>query len=299
MPSAEAPRWREFISEVTGGNVDDGRYLQKFCGYTLLSQRREQIILFLIGDGGDGKSVFIETLKHVLGAYQTTLAPNSISASHKSSIPNDLARLRGKRLVTISELPKDLHIDTQVVKGLSGGDTMTARFLHQEYFDFEPQAQMLIATNFYPYANPEDKAYFRRVAIMRFPVCFTDGNPDKNLVEKLKNEADGILSWMVEGLSGYLEEGLLPTPNMEIEKERYKRFADPLSIFFEEYLEITDQRDFVLSADMDRHFELLKKWKKGSALQKLNFGSFFSERAMRENRNGLARSVSGDIPVYN
>ena len=133
LPSAEAPRWREFISEVTGGNVDDGRYLQKFCGYTLLSQRREQIILFLIGDGGDGKSVFIETLKHVLGAYQTTLAPSSISASHKSSIPNDLARLRGKRLVTISELPKDLHIDTQVVKGLSGGDTMTARFLHQEY----------------------------------------------------------------------------------------------------------------------------------------------------------------------
>ena len=63
---------------------------------------------------------------------------------------------------------------------------------------------------------------------------------------------------MVEGLSGYLEEGLLPTPSMEIEKERSKRFADPLSIFFEEYLEITHQRDFVLSADMDSHFELSK-----------------------------------------
>ena len=119
---------------------------------------------------------------------------------------------------------------------------------------------------------------------MRIPVCITDGNPDKNLVEKLKNEADGILSWMVEGLSGYLEEGLLPTPNMEIEKERYKRFADPLSIFFEEYLEITDQRDFVLSADMDDHFDHFKKMEERLSITKLNFSSFFSERAMRENK---------------
>ena len=81
LPSAEAPRWREFISEVTEGMLMIAN-LQKFCGYTLLSQRREQTILFLIGDGEDGKSVFID-MEACLGAYQTTLAPNSISASHK------------------------------------------------------------------------------------------------------------------------------------------------------------------------------------------------------------------------
>ncbi len=116
------------------------------------------------------------------------------------------------RLATISELPKDLLVDTQIVKGISGGDTQTARFLHQEYFDFDLHAQLLIATNFYPYADPEDTAYFRRVAIMRFPVCFTDKQPDKHLAFKLKGKADGILTWMIEGLRQYLEEGLHPTP---------------------------------------------------------------------------------------
>ena len=209
----------------------------------------------LIGDGGDGKSVFIETIKYVLGDYQTTLAASSISSSNKNSIPNDIAKLRGKKLVTISELPKDLHLDTQLVKGISGGDTLTARFLHQEYFDFEPQDQMLIATNFYPYADPDDKAYFRRVKIMRFPVCFTNDQPDIHLTSKLKSEADGILAWMIGGLRGYLDEGLLDTPAMLSEKYQYQRFVNPISTFFDEYLQITDIRDFVLSDHMDEHFQ--------------------------------------------
>lgn len=252
---ARADRWLQFISEVTRGDTANESYLQKICGYLLSADNSEQTIFFLIGDGGDGKSVFIETIKYVLGDYQTTLAASSISSSNKNSIPNDIAKLRGKKLVTISELPKDLHLDTQLVKGISGGDTLTARFLHQEYFDFEPQAQMLIATNFYPYADPDDKAYFRRVKIMRFPVCFTNDQPDIHLTSKLKSEADGILAWMIDGLRGYLDEGLLDTPAMLSEKYQYQRFVNPISTFFDEYLQITDIRDFVLSDHMDEHFQ--------------------------------------------
>jgi putative DNA primase/helicase len=277
-PGLQASRWFQFIWEVTGGDAANEAYLQKFCGYTLLANRPEQIILFLIGDGGDGKSVFIETIKHVLGDYQATLAATSISSSKKSSIPNDIAKLRGKRLATISELPKDLHVDTQMVKGISGGDTQTARFLHQEYFDFDPHAQLLIATNFYPYANPEDKAYFRRVAIMRFPVCFTDKQPDKNLAQTLKGEADGILTWMIDGLRGYLEEGLYPTPSMLFEKEQYNRFADPLSIFFDEYLEATDERDFVMSRDMDAHFEKFQEIEQRRGITKEEMRKFLHRK---------------------
>ena len=162
-------------------------------------------------------------------------------------------------MVTISELPKEMHLDTQLVKGISGGDTMTARFLHQEFFDFEPQVQLLIATNFYPYADPEDNAFFRRIAIMRFPICFARENPDKHLLEKLKKEANGIVAWALEGLMLYKKEGLRETLSMICEKENYNKFIDPVSVFFEEYLRVTDIRDFTPSDYMDEHFELFRK----------------------------------------
>ncbi|MFY9237896.1 MAG: primase C-terminal domain-containing protein, partial [Roseovarius sp.] len=102
-PEATAPRFTQFISEVVGGNEDDARYLQKLAGYILSGDRREQRLQILIGDGGDGKSTFIETVKRLMGDYQTTLAATSISAQNTAAIPNDIAKLAGKRLATISE----------------------------------------------------------------------------------------------------------------------------------------------------------------------------------------------------
>jgi putative DNA primase/helicase len=156
--NATAPRFVQFISEVVGGDENDAHYLRKLAGYILSGDRKEQRLQILIGDGGDGKSTFIETLKRLMGDYQTTLAATSISAQNTATIPNDIAKLAGKRLATISELPQKLHVNTQLVKAMSGGDTMTARFLHKEFFDFQPTAQLVVATNFYPYADVNGKA---------------------------------------------------------------------------------------------------------------------------------------------
>ena len=289
---AYAERWNQFIFEVTGGSREDEDYLKKFCGYLLLSDRKEQIILFLIGDGGDGKSVFIETIKYVLGNYQTTLSSDSISISNRNSIPNDIAKLRGKRLVTVSELPKDMKVDSQLVKGISGGDTLTARFLHQEYFDFDPKAQLLIATNFYPYANPEDKAYFRRVAIMRFPVCFTDKNPDKHLASELRCEAEGIITWMIEGLCLYLDQGLTETESMRLEKLQYERYVNPMVLFFEQYLTVTnDERDFVTSDDMDRHLQFFQEREDGRQIQRIEMREFLQKKGYQRKQKRFGKET--------
>lgn len=250
-PAATAPRFTQFISEVVGGDEDDARYLQKLAGYILSGDRREQRLQILIGDGGDGKSTFIETIKRLMGDYQTTLAATSISAQNTAAIPNDIAKLAGKRLVTISELPQKLHVNTQLVKAMSGGDTLTARFLHKEYFDFQPTAQLLVATNFYPFADPEDKAYFRRLAILRFPKSFANENPDKDLKSKLAAELPGIAAWAVEGYRVYLAEGLELTHSMYSELDKYRRFTDPLTGFFENCVQVTHRdTDFVATDDL-------------------------------------------------
>lgn len=251
QPDAKAPRFVQFISEVVNGSEDDARYLQKLAGYILAGNRREQRLQILIGDGGDGKSTFIETLKGLMGDYQTTLAATSISAQNTAAIPNDIAKLAGKRLATISELPKKLHVNTQLVKAMSGGDTLTARFLHKEYFDFQPTAQLLVATNFYPFADPEDKAYYRRLAILRFPKSFASEKPDKDLKNKLLAELPGIAAWAVEGYRAYVEEGLELTPSMHSELDKYQRFTDPLTGFFEQCVEVTHREtDFVSTDDV-------------------------------------------------
>ena len=250
-PAATAPRFIQFISEVVGEDEEDAHYLKKLTGYILSGERMEQRLQILIGDGGDGKSTFIETIKRLLGDYQTTLAATSISAQNTAAIPNDIAKLAGKRLATISELPQKLHVNTQLVKAMSGGDTMTARFLHKEYFDFQPTAQLLVATNFYPYADVEDKAYFRRLAILRFPKSFANENPDKELKSKLTSELPGIAVWAVDGYRAYFEEGLDLTSSTRGELDRYRRFTDPLTGFFENCLQVTHRDEhFVATNDL-------------------------------------------------
>lgn len=122
---------------------------------------------------------------------------------------------------------------------------------------------------------------------MRFPVCFKDKQPDKHLAQTLRGEADGILTWMIDGLRGYLEEGLYPTPSMLFEKEQYKRFADPLSIFFDEYLEATDERDFVMSRDMDAHFEKFQEIEQRRGITKEEMRKFLHRKGFERKQKRI------------
>ena len=249
-PSAKAERWVKFINEVMNGNKEDAQYLQKLLGYCLWGKRPEQIIQFLVGDGGDGKSVLLETFRKALGDYQITLSATTFSAKNPAAIPNDVARLSGARFAGVSELPKGLHVNTQLMKGISGGDTLSARFLHQEFFDFEPEAVLLFVTNFYPFIDVEDKAFLRRVRLLRFPKNFSENQPDLRLPEKLARELPGVINWALQGFQLYQCEGLVPTASMIEELRRYNKFINPLDGFYEDKILVTaDTSDFV-STDM-------------------------------------------------
>ena len=266
-PSAKAERWDQFVYEVMDTNEADAQYLQKLIGYCLWGRRPEQSIQFFVGDGGDGKSVFLETVRKALGDYQITLSATTFSAKNPASIPNDVARLSGARFAGVSELPKGLHVNTQLMKGISGGDTLSARFLHQEFFDFEPEAVLLFVTNFYPFIDVEDKAFLRRVRLLRFPKNFSENKPDLRLPEKLQVELPGIINWALQGFQMYQSNGLQPTARMYEELGRYRKFIDPLDGFYEAKIGVTN--DIANFIPTDELFDAAEAYTKGEDRAKI------------------------------
>ena len=209
-------------------------YLQRLCGYMMFGDRGEQIIVYLQGDGANGKSVFIDVLSHVFGDYAGTISAKALIDRASGAIPSDIASIAGKRLVTMSEFPEGTFINTTTVKSVTGGDRITARHLYKDWFEFRPQFQLVCAMNELPKVTETDEAYLRRVRIIPFRKSFSPAEMDRNLQDKLKAEADGILQWCLEGARLYQQQDLQPTTSMVEELEEYRRKYDPVAEFIRE-----------------------------------------------------------------
>ena len=227
-------RWTQFINEIMCGDQAQIAYLQRLCGYMMFGDRGEQIIVYLQGDGANGKSVFIDVLSHVFGDYAGTISTKALIDRASGAIPSDIASIAGKRLVTMSEFPEGTFINTTTVKSVTGGDRVTARHLYKDWFEFRPQFQLVCAMNELPKVTETDEAYLRRVRIIPFRKSFSPAEMDRNLQDKLKAEADGILQWCLEGARLYQQQDLQPTTSMVEELEEYRRKYDPVAEFIRE-----------------------------------------------------------------
>lgn len=253
-PEAKCPRWLSFIQEITDDDERLAHFIQKFCGYLLSGRRNEQIILFLVGSGANGKSVFLSLLKHVLGTYAGVISSKALIDRSTSSIPSDIAALANKRFVMLSEFPEHVPLNTATVKSITGGDEITARHLYKEWFAFKPQFQIACAVNDLPRLDWVDDAYFRRVRIVPFRRVFNQANMDKSLEVKLCEEADGIINWMVKGYHSYTREGLEPTPKMTSLLSEYRFNEDPVNQFVKTSLIECEQNTFVPMFELMRAF---------------------------------------------
>ncbi len=204
VPGAPAV-WLNFLMEATRGDVEFQRYLQQVCGYCLTGDTSEHALFFIYGPGGNGKSVFLNTLAAIMGDYAIT-APVDIFLSSKSERHStELAMLRGARLVAVSETEEGRPWKESLVKQLTGGDKVTARFLYKEFFSYTPQFKLVIVGNHKPRLLNVDEAMRRRLHIL--PFTRTPANPDKHLEEKLRAEHPQILNWMLEGMQDWKTNG--------------------------------------------------------------------------------------------
>lgn len=212
--SAKAERWVQFLDQIFNWDYALIDWLHRFCGYLLTGSTQEQIFLFCYGLGANGKSVFIELLKYVLGDYARAIAPETLADSKRQggSASPDLAALVGARLVMCNETEDNTAMAESLVKSLVSGDSMVVRPLYSEPIEFKPAFKLVMAGNHKPTVRGNDNGIWRRFRLVLFGRTFAPEDQDPHLSEKLKAEAPHILAWMVEGCIKWQREGLRDTP---------------------------------------------------------------------------------------
>lgn len=234
--TAECPRWLAFLDDIFAGDKELIRYIQKAVGYTLTGSTAEQCAFFLYGTGRNGKSTFIDVIRDVFGDYAANIQPETIMVrnSQSSAINSDIARLKGARLVTSVEPNEGVRINEGLLKQLTGDDTVTARKLYSEEFEFKPEFKLWMATNHKPIIRGTDTGIWRRIHMIPFNVQIPEDKVDKNLTHKLKAEMTAIFKWCIDGCILWQREGLkMPSAVLQSVRE-YKREMDVISAFIED-----------------------------------------------------------------
>lgn len=246
--------WLKFLNEIFDGDADLVAFMQRVAGYALTGLTKEHKLLFLYGTGRNGKSVFLNTLSHIWADYARRAPATTFLNSGMDKHPTDIAGLQGARLVAGSELPVGKTWDESVIKDLTGGDRMTARFMRGDFFDFDPQMTLIIAGNNQPSFRGVDEAIRARVILVPFLVTIPPERRDADLADKLKAEGPAILRWAVEGAQIWLEGGLDVPAKVAAASTEYMDDEDTLGQFLTERTAI-DPDAFVVTADLHTNFK--------------------------------------------
>jgi putative DNA primase/helicase len=256
-PGARSPRWLAFQDEVTCGDTELIKWKKKFYGYCLTGITNEQCFVINYGRGANGKGRELAVMRYVFGDYACNTPFSTFELSSRAQIPNDLAALVGKRLVTSSETNEGTRLNEARIKMISGEDPVTARFLNHEFFTFMPVLKVVLAVNNKPLIYDDTYGIWRKVRLVPFNRRFVGDADDKELLSKLVSEASGILNWLIEGNSAWKSEGLEPTPDcIRAATKEYQEESDPLSEFLDAECTINPQA----FATSSRLYETYKVW---------------------------------------
>lgn len=240
-PGAECPRFMQFLPEVFDNNVELIDWQHRAIGYSATGHTSEQIVCILHGVGCNGKSKFCSSIRHALGDYAHVMPFATVEEGTRRSIPNDVAALVSRRFVIASETKENRRLNEARIKELTGGDAVTARFLNQEWFTFQPVLKPWLAVNHLPRVGDLSYGFWRRVRLIPFNRQFKGELAEKHLEETLKAEAPGILAWVVRGAVEWFKRGLDPVPEAVLAAtSKYEKESDELGEYLSERLFVHD-----------------------------------------------------------
>jgi putative DNA primase/helicase len=244
--SATCPTWLKFLDQIMEGDQEMVKFLQRAVGYSLTGLCNERCFFILHGEGKNGKSTFLETIQAMLADYALRTPTATLMAQRNApggaQASPDLARLKGPRFVTASESEAGQMLSEALVKDLTGQDTITARRLYGDLFDFKPEFKIWLCTNNKPIIRGTDPAIWDRIKLIPFTYRVPPQEQDGNLGKKLTAELPGILQWAIKGCLEWYSDGL-SFPSKIIEAvEEYKSEMDILADWLEDccYTDVND-----------------------------------------------------------
>lgn len=236
-PDALCPVWEATLDRVFAGNERLIDYVRRTFGYALTAETSEQCLFVAYGAGANGKTTILRAISDMMGDYAMSTPTDSLLVKREGGIPNDLARLKGARLVTATEADQGRRLAESLVKQLTGGDPITARFLHAEYFQFYPTFKLFLATNHKPVIRGTDHAIWRRIRLIPFEVTIPTAEQDPDLPAKLHEECSGILNWCLLGLEEWKAERLGYPEEIREATDGYRLEMDDVGAFLDEAFE--------------------------------------------------------------
>lgn len=299
------PQWLKFLDQIFESDTDTIVTIQRALGYTLTGSITEEVMFICFGFGSNGKSVFNNVIAGIIGDYGRT-APSSLLTARRvddSSPRNDLAALAGARYVSINELQAGDRLDEQIVKQLAGREAISARFLHKEFFEYMPNFKSWLRTNHKPIITGDDDGIWRRLVLIPFRRKFSDSEKDPYLEQKLLNERDSILMWMIDGAIKWKKDGLKLSNTIKTEHSSYRTESDLLGVF------LTEQCQFDPSGKIEQThlFDQWRNWCNANGVRynaKASFTRRLAERGIKESRSNGKRFYSGltivsmSMPVF-
>ena len=246
---AECPTWNLFLMQIFNKDLQLIRFIQKAMGYALSGDVSEQCLFILWGTGANGKSTFLNVMLELFGDYALSTGIETFMKKN-SEQSNDIARLKGMRLVTTSEIEQGRQISESLIKMVTGEDALTARFLYGEYFSFKPTFKIFMATNHKPKIRGADNGIWRRIKMIPFTVTIPPEQRDKNLTEKLIAENSGILNWLLKGYAMWKKEGLEEPAAVREANEEYRMDMDSVGTFVSDCLELDASLQWRLPTNM-------------------------------------------------
>ena len=283
-PDAAAPTWEAFLERVLPGE-DLRAFVQRAVGYSTTGDTSEQCMFINHGGGANGKSTFQEAIAAALGDYAMRTPTEMLLARRFDGVPNDVARLKGARFVSASETEEGRRLAESRIKDLTGQDTITARFMKAEWFDFAPTHKLWLSTNHKPEIRGTDAAIWRRIRLVPWTVSIPPADQDKKLPEKLRSELPGILTWVVRGCLQWRREGLQAPDEVRKATGAYRVEMDVLAGFLADCCEFgTDHWEY--AKDL---YESYKRWcdENGERPEpQRKFGGRLGERGFQRDRGG-------------
>jgi putative DNA primase/helicase len=288
-PEAKCPIFLKYLDEVIDGNQELIDYLQRVVGYSLTGDIREHCIFCLYGTGANGKSTFVEVIRKLMGVYAMNASFQTFLLRAKGSHTEDLARLKDARLVTASEPDKKSgYLAEAVIKEITGGEPVTARFMHKNSFEYNPKCKIFLSFNHRPQISGNDHGIWRRIHLIPFNVTISEDRMDRSLEKKLLTELSGILNWAIEGCQKWQKSGLNPPEIVKNAVKAYRYSQDTVTWFKNEMIEKKAGSN-ISKEELYQHFIRFCDNNDEKCISKIAFGKRLKELNIIDDRSSITR----------